>query len=248
LKGARTESPPIQVTIISSTLDGKRMRVVQEHRRIVMALNQLRTSTESVASSFDEAAQNLQIDDLGLQGRQIAEGWRVWSREPEGFEIGLDSEIRHGGTKSAFIKSKREGSYSIGAGAMQTFAADAYRGKRIRLSAYLKADQVIGKAGLWMRCDSQTKIVAFDNMRDRKITGTSDWQKYEIVLDVPEESVSISFGFTLGSGTGQIWADDFQLEVVGLDVPITDMSIGDPFTGKNVPPEQPKPLNLDFEK
>ncbi len=72
LKGGRTESPPIDVTIISATLDGKRMRALREHRRIMSILNQLQSPVESLASSFAETAQSLRADDLGLQARQMA--------------------------------------------------------------------------------------------------------------------------------------------------------------------------------
>jgi hypothetical protein len=187
-----------------------------------------------------------------LQGRQIAEGWRVWFRELEGIEMGLDREVHHGGTNSAFIKANQPGPRYIAASAMQTFAADAYRGQRIRLSAYLKLDQVVGGASLSLRCDSQDKIVAWDNMPTRKMTGTTDWQKCEVVLDVPPDSVSMSAGFMLQSRSGQVWADDFQLEVVDRDVPTTDsgvpMLVAASFTDKNIRPEQTQPVNLDFEK
>ena len=38
-----------------------------------------------------------------------------------------------------------------------------------------------------------------------------------LVLDVPQEAVSIMFGFGI-AGAGQVWADDFELEVVSSDV------------------------------
>jgi hypothetical protein len=84
------------------------------------------------------------------------------------------------------------------------------------------------------------------------MTGTTDWQKCEVVLDVPPDSVSMSAGFMLQSRSGQVWADDFQLEVVDRDVPTTDsgvpMLVAASFTDKNIRPEQTQPVNLDFEK
>ena len=35
-------------------------------------------------------------------------------------------------------------------------------------------------AGLWMRVDKGKDMVAFDNMQDRPIKGTTDWQRYYI--------------------------------------------------------------------
>jgi hypothetical protein len=51
-------------------------------------------------------------------------------------------------------------------------------------------------AGLWMRVDYYDVVLAFDNMQNRGVK-TKDWAKYEIVLFVPEEATSISYGTLL---------------------------------------------------
>jgi len=87
-------------------------------------------------------------------------------------------------------------------------------------------------------------------MHDREIKGTSDWKKYEIVLDVPEISDTIDFGFG-NDGKGQVWADDFQFEVVGQDVPTTKPSAKEQPEAKKFPwpnSDPTKPVNLDFEQ
>ena len=59
---------------------------------------------------------------------------------------------------------------------MQEFAAINYRGKKVALSAYVKSEDVTGWSGLWMRVDGQDdKVLAFDNMQNRRITGTTGW-------------------------------------------------------------------------
>lgn len=178
---------------------------------------------------------------------QLPKGWFRAGSKPSDYEMGVDSTVRHGGKASGFIKAKAADPKGF-ATLMQTFRADDYRGKRLRLSGYVKTDNIGDWAGLWMRIDSETKTVAFDNMQDRKIQGTSDWKEYEIVLDVPEESVNISFGI-LSAGQGQAWVDDFQFEVVGKDVRTTHMLVGDqPFPENIKPSKQEKPLSLDFEE
>lgn len=72
LKGARVETPPIHVTIISKTLDLKRMQVVEQHRRIASALGSLRAAAEVLARSFLDAADGLRAEDADLEARQIA--------------------------------------------------------------------------------------------------------------------------------------------------------------------------------
>ena len=44
--------------------------------------------------------------------------------------------------------------------------------------------------------------------------GSKGWDFYEVVMDVPSGTNILSFGAML-NGTGQVWVDDFVLEVVG---------------------------------
>jgi hypothetical protein len=47
----------------------------------------------------------------------------------------------------------------------------------------------------------------------RPVLGTSDWKKYSITCDVPEDTRSIGCGVSL-QGKGKLWIDDVQYEVV----------------------------------
>ena len=132
---------------------------------------------------------------------QLPESWNGVGSQRDDYEIGVDRTVRHGAKASGFIKAKAADPKGFAA-LMQTFRADDYRGKRLRLSGYVKTDAIGDWSGLWVRIDSETKTVAFDNMQERKIQGTSDWKKYDIVLDVPADSVNISFGILL-AGKGQ---------------------------------------------
>ena len=76
----------------------------------------------------------------------------------------------------------------------------------------MKSVDVVDWAGLWMRVDGPgKKMLGFDNMQNRPLVGTKDWQQYQVVLDVPEESVHIAFGVLL-SGKGQLWVSDVVFE------------------------------------
>jgi hypothetical protein len=149
----------------------------------------------------------------------------------------------HGGNVCAYLKSVVAETGGFGT-LMQTFKADEYRGKRVWMSGYVKAKDASDWAGLWMRVDGARKdeILAFDNMQDRAIKGTIDWKKYEIVLDVPENSEMVAFGLLL-SGKGQVWMDDLQFEVVGKDVPTTGRTTAGAASGA-----AKTPLNLNFEE
>lgn len=124
----------------------------------------------------------------------------------------------------------------------QLIKADGYRGKRVRLTGYLKTRDVPGAgAGLWLRVDGpEAKLLAMDNMRTRPLLGITDWSQHAVVLDVPESAVRLAFGMLL-DGTGQVWGDDLALDVVDpKEVPVTRAAI-EPVTHAE------RASNLDFE-
>jgi hypothetical protein len=176
----------------------------------------------------------------GMANAQDApRGWFPAGSRPRDYLMSVDRAVAHGGNASASLRSVVAGPTGFGT-LMQTFKAEVYRGKRVRMSGYVRSQGVMNWAGLWMRVDgTHGELLAFDNMEDRAIKGTSDWQKCEIVLDVPESGLEIAFGLLL-NGAGQAWMDDLSFEVVGKDVPTTG-----PKTSTGTPPA---PVNLNFEE
>jgi hypothetical protein len=146
-------------------------------------------------------------------------GWVLRGSHPQDYEIGSDSTIAHGGDASGYIWSAKDRIDGFGT-LMQKVSAREYRGQLLGMSACAKTEGVEEWAGLWMRVDTSTGVGAFDNMQDRPILGSTDWARYEIVLDVPEDSINIAFGILL-TGTGRVWVDDFQFEVIDQGRPTT---------------------------
>lgn len=123
---------------------------------------------------------------------------------------------------------------------MQQFKADKFIGKRMRLSCFLKTKDVDTFSGMWMRVDNAfDDVLQFDNMSNRPIKGTTQWNRYTIVLDVPSESSVISFGVIL-TGQGIIWADQFRFEEVDKNVATTNLEIQTELLDE--------PVNLSFEE
>jgi len=91
-----------------------------------------------------------------------------------------------------------------------------YEGKSITLSGYIKTENVSeGYAGLWMRIDPD---IAFDNMGNRGITGTTDWARYEVTLSMnPSKTKQIVIGGLL-VGKGKMWLDDLHVTIDGKDI------------------------------
>src|SRR5439155_21787538 len=92
-----------------------------------------------------------------------------------------------------------------------------YRGKRIRLTAYLKSENVDPAAGLGVIIIGPGgKILANDDMGGRAVIGTTDWQRYEVVADVPEDAERMDLTALL-RGSGTLWVDSMQVEIVAKD-------------------------------
>lgn len=149
-------------------------------------------------------------------------GWVQRGSHPQDYDVSLDTAIHRSGKAGASIKAKESASGFTTM--MQSIKPDNYRGKRIRFSGYLKTKSVADHSGFWLRIDGaqMNKMLGFDNMGDRPVKGTTDWGKYEIVLDVPDNAEAIAFGVNL-AGSGQVWVDDLKIEVVGKDVASTNM-------------------------
>lgn len=140
---------------------------------------------------------------------------------PEGIDVYLDGGVRQSGHMSASIVATDASMNDFGS-LEQDVTAEPYRGQRVRFSGHVKTNAVFGWAGLVMRVDTETKqSIAADDMGDRPISGTTDWTRYDVVLDVDEYAEVITFGISL-HGEGQVWLDDCSLEIVDRDVKTTD--------------------------
>ncbi|HET9492902.1 MAG TPA: hypothetical protein VFR15_01590 [Chloroflexia bacterium] len=147
-------------------------------------------------------------------------GWNKFSSRFTAYEAGTDEEVKHGGEASGYLKAVKtnlEAPVELG----QRIHADKYRGQRVRLTVFAKTAGVEKGGGLAMGSVLPDGTAGpYDDMSTRLITGTNDWQKVEIVLDVPADATTVMFAAHL-NGAGQIWLDDLQVEVVGKDVPLT---------------------------
>ena len=147
-------------------------------------------------------------------------GWFVAGSKPTEYESGIDTVAAYNGHPSAYLKAKVSSVEGFGT-LMQDFRADHYLGKRVRFSAFVKTERAQDWAGLWMRVDKESKQLAFDNMQDRSIKGTTDWKQYDVVLDVPQDATGIFFGVLL-SGTGTVWLSEAKFEIVSPNVLTTN--------------------------
>lgn len=166
-------------------------------------------------------------------------GWFLSGSDPFNYQMGVDREVVHQGKASGYLKSKTVLDSTNFATMMQMFKANRFIGKRIRLSCFIRTEDVEMYAGMWMRVDNTMEdVIQFDNMSNRPIKGTTNWNCYSIVLDIPEQSAVILFGIIL-SGKGTVWADQFTFEEVSGDIPTTNLEVHGELMDE--------PENLSFE-
>jgi hypothetical protein len=187
-------------------------------------------------------------------------GWNKAGNEPGKYEMSIDKGSGQDGKNAATIKSLENEISGFGT-LMQSCRPGKYLGKRVKMTGYMKSKDVSEWASFWLRVDHVDttqpesvviSTVSFDNMEDRAITGTTDWTKCEIVLDVPANASSFSFGGML-IGTGQVWMDNLNFEIVNDSVPVTKPSIEMPgytvekskYSKASFPTQ---PINLNFEE
>ena len=175
------------------------------------------------------------------------EGWHLAGCDASTYAMDRDSIETHDGKPSGSLSSVPESQLSQtkepcrGYGTMcQCIDPGIYAGKRVRFSGYVKAREVKDWAGLWMRVDGPNTFcptLAFDNMYTRPIRGTTDWNRYDVVLDIAPEANGICFGILL-NGQGKVWLSDVSFEAVSKAVPTTGQR------GRR----ESGPANLGFER
>lgn len=176
-----------------------------------------------------------------MEKNNIIPGWIVTGTAPREYNVDFDYVIFHKGSRSVRIKGERinidSGDYMT---VMQQFKASNYIGKRIRFSAFVKTQEVKEWCGLWMRINGVTaNILKIDNMQNRPIKGTKEWNYYSVVLDIPENSNIINIGILL-NGKGTVWMDHVNFEIVDKNVDTTDVDLSSEL------PENP--INLSLEE
>lgn len=172
-----------------------------------------------------------------------------WSAEgasiDRDYEIAIDRAILRSGKSSLRIECVTKSPVDH-ASIFQRVYADRFAGRRVRYRAYLRSQR---------QNSSELMIRTFDKDRRALVnwvkSNRSDlpsWTALEIVLDVPEAAARLEFG--LRTKGGVVWIDDVELEAVGNDVPVTEISTVDR-QGAPMEPSQGSgkgPENLDFEK
>lgn len=142
-------------------------------------------------------------------------GFGGFFRHPPG-TVFRDSTTAHGGRFAARFErgANAPAAFSVITRAIPiTFSGDS-----LELRGWIKTDNVVGFAGLWLREDAMGGGVReFENMEDRTLAGTTPWTEYRITLPFDPRARSVAFGALL-VGTGTAVVDDLELRVDGRPI------------------------------
>ncbi|MBV8728360.1 MAG: tetratricopeptide repeat protein [Acidobacteriia bacterium] len=98
---------------------------------------------------------------------------------------------------------------------MQSFSASAYRGKTVRLRAWLRLESLDPQdhAQMFLSVDRANRQTGFfDNMSGRPLR-SAQWTKCEIAGPVDADASFVNFGF-MSVGKGAVWVDEVSFEVL----------------------------------
>ncbi len=153
------------------------------------------------------SAQENKNYDFEILEDGFAKSWNIFGNGNH--LVTVDTETAYHGSNAVLIDSdtSKSGFKAIGFDIPSDFD-----GKMMKVTAYIKTEDVAEHAGLWMRIDPS---VGFDNMSNRPIKGTTDWKKYEVKLPLkPSQAKKIMVGGLL-VGTGKMWIDHLEVTVDG---------------------------------
>ena len=137
-------------------------------------------------------------------------------------DAGIDARMLSAGQRNLSIAC----SVPIRAYLRQAFESHPWRGKRVRLSAWIKTENVVPRLEGAGRPGATLYLSATDTngpLYEAVVIGTTEWTYQELVADIPAGAPYIPIGISL-VGTGQVWARDLKFEEVTRDTPVSEIS------------------------
>jgi len=168
---------------------------------------------------------NLNCEE-GLPGRVPPFPWTVQAPSKD---AGYVAELRRDGCRSRIGCAVVTAPVNVpgqNGNLMQSFSADAYRGKTVRLGAWLKIEQFFpsaagplrfpdaeDRAQLWLRVMRTNSRVGFSDSMDNRPVRSADWSWAEITAPIDEDANTINFG-VMSFGGAHAWIDGITFDLV----------------------------------
>jgi erythromycin esterase len=154
-----------------------------------------------------------------LEGDKIPNGWtQSGYQEPFAHTIALSDEPSPSDGRTVSI-ARRSAPWRWGDGVLvQKFAADRWRGQRLRFGASIRAMAEVAGTGaqlflrVWRRsADGSSDLLAgLATMADRPVRA-AEWGRHAVEVDVPTNADAIEIGLVV-TGNSAAWFGDLKLE------------------------------------
>ena len=140
--------------------------------------------------------------------------WERWGWRPIDYQVGLSRKVHRKGGVSAYIRLKKGLSSRGFAQLLQFISAKQYRGKRLRLTGYIKTNP---KNSKWFKLilgsAAGRRTLKYSRVPANSPADSKGWYKIQITQDIPKSATRLTIGCGL-KGTGPIYCDAFKIEVI----------------------------------
>jgi hypothetical protein len=160
------------------------------------------------------ATETITLGPTNLDFEAATKCWHLPADALGDYRWEIDKSVAYTGENSLAIRSLHENAEE--AYLWQRADIDGMQGKTIRLTVALRASDLEGQVVLYVDEGIHFNYTTFEQVVDPDTfsgSGASEWVTEELVVDLSEEASHIAFGVKL-QGSGQIWVDDFTIEVV----------------------------------
>jgi erythromycin esterase len=150
--------------------------------------------------------------DLDFEMPECAGGWYPdWSVI---FDWGFDEAVRVSGRQSLKIQVAPNAVPFPYGSVVRNMPASEVAGKRVRLSGFLRTEDVGDYASIWFASLNAGGGFSYVDLSGQAIRGTTPWTRYSMEIDIPASAQNIIFGPEV-SGGGTAWFDGLELEIDG---------------------------------
>jgi hypothetical protein len=153
--------------------------------------------------------------DRGVGGRRACDknlpNWFISGASAQEYRVGIDRSLGQGDDQVAFIEGIKP-SPRQQAELNHCAEVGALGGKRVKFTAWIKAEGVRDYANIHFRVDGRNRERALNERAH--FNGTFDWKQLSVEADVPADATAIYYGITFES-TGKAWIRHAAVTVVG---------------------------------
>jgi len=143
---------------------------------------------------------------------QVPAGWKLVKDDAESAVAETDHTISHSGKASGRVTIPKPARHEVAF--LQPLRADSLRGKRILISGYIKSALLSGEAGLVAITNNGGRYSLYFPSEERLTKDQPNWKKCTVVIEIPTDTMLLSFGLWVRHGSGKLWLDEVNFVAI----------------------------------